>query len=509
MTAHDLAPPSRRGRSPLRAVTTPSPVCRALAVAMLACGCARAGGPPADLAGRAVYFSGQDDRRAPRLRLLDDSVNDRLAEACLRAAPRRELERLVIADLEQRLDALASGNVVRRDGRGCAPGFPVFLGRKRRMLSDLAAAGAERVRSVVDSLLPSLAAMLGGRRDMLFHVLWSRVMDEAWGAAWGRAFPRDTLPLVVWVTYPEHPRAVGTNYSSIPGGGSLALTWSPSFTGHLAVLDSLSLELRQLAWGRGVADSAARTRLAKLGMLDTRGRSRLLAYPGNSQLDSALPHLAEAYGAGAANAIDWPGAARSLGYDARDLFVVLLHEVAYDVLAGLEADRRLDIPPALVRGAPPTDAVRLASLVLVRPPGPSDEALTAYARNAWHGSLEVVRLLRKAARANSRDPEILWYLGLSEFDVAAYRDAIHTFTALARLTTGDQAHRLQHDWARLWIGHAEDALGERSRAIAVYRRVLADGDTAASMQMGQYRIGPVTARDWARRRLASPFAPRH
>jgi tetratricopeptide (TPR) repeat protein len=476
---------------------------------MLACGCTRAGAPPADLAGRAVYFSGQDDRRAPRLRLLEDSVSHQLAEACLRSATRRELERLGIADLEHRLDALLRGNVVRRNGRGCVPGFPVFLGGKRRMLSDLAAAGAERVRPVVDSLLPLLTAMLGKRRDMLFHVLWSRVMDEAWDAAWERAFPHDTLPQVVWVIYPEHPRAVGTNYSGIPGGGSLALTWSPRFTEHLAVLDSLSLELRQLAWERAVADAAARTRLGHLGMLDTLGRSRLLAYPGDSQLDSALRQLAEAYGTAAANAIDWPGAAQSLGYDARDLFVVLLHEVAYDVLARLEADRRLDIPRALTRGAPPTDAVRLASLVLGRPPGPSDEALTAYARNGWHGSAEVVRLLREAVRADSRDPETLWYLGLSEFDVAAYRDAIRTFTALAMLTAGDHAHRLQYDWARLWTGHADDALGERSQAIAVYRRVLVDGDTASTMQMGQYGIGPVTARDWARQRLASPFAPRH
>jgi hypothetical protein len=478
----------------------------ALTLAALACGCARTAVPPPDLADRAAYFSGQDDRRAPRLRLLEDAVTRRLAEACLRSATRRDLERLRIADLEQRLDTLVGGHVVRRRGSGCQAGFPVFLGAKRRMLSDLAAAGAGRVGPVVDSLLPALAAVLGERQDMMFHVLWSRVMDEAWDAAWRRAFPKDTLPLVVWVTYPEHSQAVGTNYSSFPGGGSLALTWSPRFTGHLAVLDSLSLELRQLAWGRAVADSAARTRLAELGMLDTMGRSRVLAYPGNSPLDSTLRHLAEAYGAAAADALDWPDTARRLGYDARDVFIVLLHQVAYDVLARLKAEKRLEIPNAVTQGAPTTDAARLTSLVLGRPPGPTDEALTAYARNGWHGSAEVVRLLENAVRSNPRDPEVLWYLGLSEFDVAAYRDAIVTFTALATLTADDAAHRLEYDWARLWIGHAHDALGERSEAIAVYRRVLATGDTAAAMQMGQYGIGPVTARDWARQRLASPFA---
>jgi tetratricopeptide (TPR) repeat protein len=480
---------------------------RALAIAMFVCGCSRTAAPPPDLAARAAYFSGQDDRRAPRLRLLEDSVSHRLAEACLRSATRRDLERLGIADLEQRLDTLVGGHVVRRSGSGCEAGFPVFFGAKRRILRDLAAAGAGRVRPVVESLLPSLTALLGQRRDMVFHVLWSRVMDEAWDAAWRRAFPEDTLPLVVWVTYPEHPRAVGTNYSSVPGGGSLALTWSPRFTEHLAALDSLSLELRQLAWGRAVADSAAQARLADLGMLDTQGRSRVFAYPAKSPLDSALRRMAEAYGATAADALDWPDAARRLGYDARDVFVVLLHQVAYDVLAELEAGKRLEVPQAVPQGAPAADAARLTSLVLGRPPGPTDEALTAYARNGWHGSAEVVRLLREAVRRDARDPETRWYLGLSEFDVAAYRDAIVTFTALATLTADDAAHRLEYDWARLWIGQAHDALGERSQAIAVYRRVLATGDTAAAMQMGQYGIGPVTARDWARQRLASPFAP--
>jgi hypothetical protein len=81
--------------------------------------------------------------------------------------------------------------------------------------------------------------------------------------------------------------------------------------------------------------------------------------------------------------------------------------------------------------------------------------------------------------------------------------------ALARLTADDPTHRLEYDWSRLWIGHAHDALGERDQAVALDRSVLATGDTAAGMQMGQYGIGPVTATEWDGRRLATPFAAPH
>jgi len=36
-------------------------------------------------------------------------------------------------------------------------------------------------------------------------------------------------------------------------------------------------------------------------------------------------------------------------------------------------------------------------------------------------------------------------------------------------------------------------------------RIVAGSDDTQTMQSGQYEIGPVTARDWAKQRLESPF----
>ena len=63
------------------------------------------------------------------------------------------------------------------------------------------------------------------------------------------------------------------------------------------------------------------------------------------------------------------------------------------------------------------------------------------------------------------------------------------------------------DWGRIWSAQMYDLLGERDQALELYRIVASSGDTQ-QMQFGQYNIGPVTARDWAKQRLESPFTRR-
>jgi tetratricopeptide (TPR) repeat protein len=171
----------------------------------------------------------------------------------------------------------------------------------------------------------------------------------------------------------------------------------------------------------------------------------------------------------------------------------------------MRASGRLDVPQLLLGGGERRDAVRLVSVVLDQPPRPADEAVALYMRNGWHGSPEVVEALRRALRAQPDDLETLWYLGLSLYDVGQHRQALRVFQGLADATRGDTAQALKHDWARVWAGHALDALGERERALTFYQSVLDSPAGSEPLQMGQYGIGPISATDWARRRLETPF----
>ncbi len=474
----------------------------------LACSACSGGSPavPADIRDATSNFSGGSDvSRMPRFRPLQDSVNNLLARACVAGTGISELERMGVADLHERLDTLVAARVIRLDGRRCEPGFPVFLGTRRAQLTREADAAAARLLPFVESLSVRVGALAGARGDVRFHLLWSRVMDEAWDQAWRRAFPRDSLPAVRWLVVPERRLAVGTNYSQATGGGSLAVTWAPRFTRHLAPLGDHEFELSKLAWRHPRDNDSVRALLAGLGVLDSAGASRVFAYPRGGPVDSALGALAREYGERAAAAADWASVGARLGTDPRDLFVVLLHEVAYSVYERLVDAGRLDVPRALTEGAPRTDAVHLVSLVLGEPPRPGDEAMAAYARNDWRGSEEVVRQLRLAIAADPRNIRYHWTLGLCLYDMGRYAEAAREFGRIAPAARRDSSARYLADWSLLWIAHAYDALGQRKRALSIYREVARSGEAEQQMMMGQYRIGPITARAWAKERLAAPF----
>ena len=462
---------------------------------------------PSDLGAATFSFSGSDASRVPRFGLLEDSTYRRLARACVAGETVRALERLGVADLRTHLDSLAAARVIRLDGARCEPGFPVFLGARRRALSREADAAAARLAPVVDSLAARVDSLAGGRRDIAFHLLWSRVMDDAWDTAWRRAFPRDSIPAVRWLALPERRFSVGTNYDQTVGDGSRAVTWAPRFMDHLGPLADHEYELTLLAWRRPVPDDSARAMLARFGVLDSLAGVRLFSYPRGGPLDSALDALAREYGDRAATAADWAEEGRRLATDPRDLFIILLHEVAYSSFERLADSGRLDVPRALAAGSPRTDAASLVSLVTGRPPRPADAAVAAYTRNGWHGSAEVVRRLRLALASDPRDVQTRWMLALSLYDIGRYAEAGAEFRRVTEAARRDTTFGTLVDWSRLWVGHCYDAVGQRSRALAIYRDVARAGDPAAQMMMGQYGIGPITAAAWAAQRLKAPFQP--
>jgi len=90
---------------------------------------------------------------------------------------------------------------------------------------------------------------------------------------------------------------------------------------------------------------------------------------------------------------------------------------------------------------------------------------------------------------------------MSLYELEDYRGAITAFDQLTQHAGNDTRMR---DWGHIWSAQIMTCLASGGRALQLYGIVASSVDTQ-SMQFGQYDIGPVAARDWAKQRLESPF----
>src|SRR5579864_6884426 len=95
----------------------------------------------------ASSFSGEcvKNGHCADIRLFSDSVNNRIGNACISGCSRSELNRLGIADLDNRLQKLLDAHtVIVRDGKYYL-GFPTLTGKKRDEVSAIVNRAADRI----------------------------------------------------------------------------------------------------------------------------------------------------------------------------------------------------------------------------------------------------------------------------------------------------------------------------------------------------------------------------
>jgi tetratricopeptide (TPR) repeat protein len=295
----------------------------------------------------------------------------------------------------------------------------------------------------------------------------------------------------------------------MPGGGGVAMTWSRNFTDHLSAFPEANYELFKTAWGEPFEDPEVRAELETYGVFDADGDPRLFSIHKDERLDTVLTGMEREYAEAVAVTLDWEEIGARLDIHPGDAYVVVLHEVAYAIFERLHRARLLEIPSLLLDGTDKTEAVRLVSLWLDEPPGPLDEAMALYMAEGWHGSEQAVAAFEEARRSDPDNVRLHWFLGLSLYDIERYSEALSVFERLVQLTAGDADELLWHDWGRIWTGHVYDVTGDRARALASYQAVLDAEHSSGPLQMGQYNIGPVTAREWAGERIGTPFVRRN
>src|SRR5579864_3344313 len=362
-----------------------------------------------DIYNEASSFSGEcaEGGHCADIGLLSDSVNNRIANACISGCSRSELTKLGISDLDNRLQKLVDANtLIVKDGK-YRLGFPALTGKARNEVAVIVNRAADRIAPRVSVMVDQIRAAVPRHEDIVFHLLWSRVMDEVWCQAWQLEHRTGNCPPgVEWLVYPQHKFYVGTNY----WGKDVAVTWSRhSLCSSEIVLDS-RLPLRKAAWGQKYTDDNIPA-LQRLGLLDDRAQFQGFAYHVDDPLDKLLNQLTKDYAALVAGAYDYSRFSRSLGISSEELFVILLHETAYALFENLSRSGKLPLPSVL-NGVGETIGCRsVSSFLLNQPVGPKDEIEYLFERSGWRGDQKTVSASKEALKTDPNDTEVLMYLG--------------------------------------------------------------------------------------------------
>lgn len=460
---------------------------------------------------RMSYFSGGGVTRYPwprHLEMLKESLNNEIGLACIDGATLSDLQRLGISDLPKRLSQLLDGHVlVERNGRYQLT-MPVLMGRGREIVAHTVREKAPALRPCVERILSELRSEVKGNEPIVFHLLWSRIIDESWEMIWRGCFSDGSyLPSVAWVIEPEHPFAVGTNSSSLPGGGSFSFTWSENTENLAAGLWTLGLALYKAARQLPLKQDE-RKKLQDYGFFDAKtGRNKTFHYELGDRLDLFFERMQARYASEASRAYDFKSLARMVDVDPGEFLIILLHETAYELFENFDRSRTLRFPEVLRTGEPAAESVDVMSLQLGHSPKWKEEVDLLLMENDWRADANVVDHLRRTVEKDPGNLDALWALGLACYDVKNYAVSLVTFQKFNTLTekAGDEATKTRHDWSYIWMGHMYDLMEERERAVAEYKKVLSSTST---MQMSQYRIGPITAGEWARQRIEKPFERR-
>jgi hypothetical protein len=306
---------------------------------------------------------------------LHDPNNNPILIACLQDGSEERLQGLGIPDLRDRLTRLERGHVVKEVQGHYALTFPAIVGDKREQLQRYIEEQASQLVPLGEQMIAEIRPHLAGREEMMYHVLWSVVMDggPAWDAARAEMLKQvhsgDTSSNNKgWVIYPPHPFNVGTN-SSGEFGTTLRVTWSHGTPSPGAIEDVITKHLKQLKPAierkTAVASEEARTALGKYGLVDEVGNVRLYTLTSGSKASKLYTRLSRQFGREAMTHVDIVKVTKMLDVQPGVAFLITQHELCWQLLQDLAEKKVLAVPAIVAKpGTDPREAYQLVSMTI-------------------------------------------------------------------------------------------------------------------------------------------------
>lgn len=309
-----------------------------------------------------VYFSGCPINHIPKgITLPDkDKQTRKIVNAIIEGASEEKLNMQFPDSLEMKLNKLITGNVIRRNHDQFECTFPVLIGEKRMKMMDLVHKKVLSLNISMDSLIKPLEIALKDHPKLVFHFLWSRVMDDCWWNWYNSEFNTEQgPPSIAFIVYPPHSFQCGTNSDYSSDNSQFAFSWSYNLFDEFFTLPSTN-SFYNLALNKPIPDKD-KNFFIQYGLLDTNDISHIYCYYEDSPIDSLCNLLKAKYINMVKGMFDYEMLSNEFQIPADELFLVMSHEIAYEIFNMLNEKKTSVYIPIIKENNPKLDFSALVS----------------------------------------------------------------------------------------------------------------------------------------------------
>jgi hypothetical protein len=156
---------------------------------------------------------------------------------------------------------------------------------------------------------------------------------------------------IAYIIYPSHPFLCGTNFDNTSDNSQIAISWSYNLFNEFISLPSTS-SFYDLAMNKSVSEKDHAFFL-KHGLIDSNNVSKLFTYNEGGKLDLLCDSLKKLYIDRIYGLFDYSELSKEYQIPADELFVLMFHEIAYEIFEIIN-ERRTSISVPIVRENNPT-----------------------------------------------------------------------------------------------------------------------------------------------------------
>jgi hypothetical protein len=292
-----------------------------------------------------TYFSGCPINHIPKgISIPDkDNLSKKIMNAIINGSTYDQLLEEFPDSLDGRLENLISGKIIEKNGNGFSILFPVIVNDRRTELAGIIHESIMAKGLTIDTIIGILKQRFDKDPRMIFHFLWSRIIDDCWWDLYNETFKtKKGPPSIAFIVYPPHSFQCGTNSDYSESNDMFALSWSYNIFDESFRIPSAK-SFFQLSRDT-VISITDKEFFEKHGLLDPNHRSVLFTYHQNDPTDQMCDRLKELYINKVKGLLDYNELGKKFQIPPDELFIVCSHEIAYEIISETYRKRQIFVP---------------------------------------------------------------------------------------------------------------------------------------------------------------------